>query len=180
MQNVEFKCELREPEVARSVCARLGARVVGIVEQRDTYYRVFDGRLKKRESTGDPTEWIKYHRQDRVTNKVSHFTLYSEEEALERFGARPMPVWLIVEKTREVWMLDHVRIHLDRVKHLGSFLELEALVTRKQHLGEAHRRVNELRLAFGPILGEPIASSYSDLLDQHAATERHGAGRSAE
>lgn len=165
MQNVEFKCELREPDLARSVCARLGAKVVGIFEQRDTYFRVFDGRLKKRETAGEPTEWIKYQRQDRVQNKVSHFTLYTEEEAIERFGARPLPVWVVVEKTREVWMLDHVRIHLDRVKDLGWFLEFEALVTRKQHLGEAQRRVNELRRALGPVLGEPIACSYSDMLE---------------
>lgn len=175
MQNVEFKCELRDLELARTICAGLGASRVAVLEQRDTYFRVFSGRLKRRETRGEPREWIIYHRPDRVSNKVSTFTIYSEEEAIERFGNRPMPEWVVVEKRRDLWILDEVRIHLDEVKGLGRFLEFEALVTRKRHLGEAQRLVTSLRREFAPILGEPIAVSYCDLMSQKKHFDLSGA-----
>ena len=53
MQNVEYKCELRDPELVRGVCARTGATHVGTVRQLDTYFRIPDGRLKKRETEGE-------------------------------------------------------------------------------------------------------------------------------
>jgi adenylate cyclase, class 2 len=167
-RNVEFKAELRDPNLATSIALALGARHVGTLEQTDTYFRVPAGRLKKRETAGETTEWIHYQRADVLGAKLSEFTLFDEEEAAERFGAAPMPVWVVVKKHRELFMLDHVRIHLDAVEHLGNFLELEALVRpgRTRKLCEA--AVTRLRQEFAPALGEPIASSYSDLLAPEA------------
>lgn len=170
MQNFECKYELRDAELCRGVIARLGARHVATVRQTDTYFKVADGRLKRRESPGEPTEWIFYHRQDRIKPRLSHFTIYSEAEALARFGSRPLPVWVIVEKTRELWMKDQVRLHLDDVERLGRFFEIEALVTPRQHVGVAHGLVNDTVRALGPILGEPISLSYSDMLAAESET----------
>lgn len=172
MQNVEYKCELRDPELARSVCARMGAKHFGTLRQTDTYYRVPDGRLKKRETSGEPTEWIFYHRQNRVRAKLSHFTIYSEAEARSRFGERPLPVWVIVEKTRDVWMWGSVRVHLDEVTGLGRFLELEALVTPSQQIGRCHELVAEAIARLGPTLGEAISVSYADLIALEQETAR--------
>ena len=38
-----------------------------------------------------------------------------------------MGAWIEVEKTRQVWLWENVRIHLDHVKGLGQFVELEAV-----------------------------------------------------
>ncbi len=177
MQNVEYKCELRDPDLARAVCRRLGARLVASFRQTDTYFRTAEGRLKKRETPGEPTEWIFYHRPDRTRPKISNFTIYSEREARERYGERAMPVWLIIEKLRELWMWDSVRVHFDEVYGLGRFLEIEALVTPRQHLGRCHRAVRRLVETLGPALGEPISCGYSDLiaLEQDAGQRRQGA-----
>lgn len=164
MQNVEFKFELRDAELARLICARNDARHVGTFEQRDTYYRVGDGRLKKRETAGESAEYIFYHRPNRARAKLSHFTIYSEQEAKARFGERPLPVWLIVNKRREVWMWNGVRIHLDFVEQLGCFFEAEALVMPARHVGECHRLLAEIKEAFAPALGEAVAVGYSDML----------------
>jgi adenylate cyclase class IV len=169
MQNVEFKAELRDPDLAAAVCRSLGATHVATLNQTDTYYRVTEGRLKKRECPGEPPEWIFYAREDRPHPKLSKFTIYSDHEARTRFGERHMPVWLVVKKQRQLYMLGGVRIHLDSVEGLGTFIEFEALVSRNQNVAQRHHDVEKLRQAFGPALGEPIACGYSDLMASEAA-----------
>lgn len=164
MINVEFKAELRDPMLARAAVRAMGALEAGVLEQTDTYFRVADGRLKKRETKGEPTEWVFYDRENRTLPKLSRFTIYDEAAAHERFGARPLPVWLTVKKTRELWLLGAVRIHLDEVDSLGRFLEIEALVSPKQNVGKCHELVAQLRAKLGPALGEPLSGSYSDML----------------
>lgn len=164
MENVEIKAELRDPALARSVCAALGARHIQTMDQTDTYYRVSQGRLKKRETAGEEPEWIYYERADAAAARVSRFTIYNPEQAAQRFGATEPPVWRVVRKRRELWMLGNVRIHLDEVEGLGWFIEFEALVTPGADEGECQRRVQELRRELGPAMGEPVAVGYSDLV----------------
>lgn len=170
MQNIEFKAELRDPELARLKCRALDAQLHGTIEQTDTYYRQADGRLKKRESPGEPTEWIYYDRPDRVTPRMSHYMRYSDEQARTRWGVLPLREWIVVRKVREVWLLDQTRIHLDEVRDLGSFIEFEAMVSREQPLDQCRRMVARLREEFQPALGEAIASGYADLLDSATAS----------
>lgn len=165
MQNVEVKHELREPDLCRSIITRLGARLAATLRQRDTYFRVPDGRLKKREVEGEGAEWIHYHRQNRPQPRLSNFTIYTEQEALARYGQAPLPVWVIVEKSREVWLMGEVRLHIDEVERLGKFFEIEALVTPRQHVGNCRREVDRIVKELGPIvLGEVIPVSYSDMM----------------
>src|SRR6185503_11027994 len=122
------------------------------------------GRLKKRETEGEPAEWISYERPNRVQAKVSEFTIFSEDQARERFGADPLPVWVVVRKRRELWMHGNTRIHLDEVEGLGTFLEFEAMVSRDHTLADCNKALAELRAHFQPALGELIDCSYSDLI----------------
>lgn len=164
VQNVEVKHELRDPALCRAVIVRLGARLGATLRQRDTYFRVTDGRLKRRETEGEETEWILYHRLNRPKATLSHFKIFSEAEAAARYGEKALPEWVVVEKVREVWLMGDVRLHLDEVARLGRFFEIEALVTPKQHVGLARRAVVRVQKELGPILGEAIAVSYSDML----------------
>ena len=168
MQNVEFKAELREPELARAALRRLGAAAVATVQQTDTYFRVASGRLKRRETkyegVDEPVEIIHYERHDRSQPKISKFHIFTEDQAAERFGTLPLPVWVVVEKTREIFMKGGVRIHLDHVEGLGRFIEFEALVSKTQNVARCHEVLAELRAAVAPTLGEAISVSYSDLI----------------
>ncbi|MFG0251307.1 MAG: class IV adenylate cyclase [Phycisphaerales bacterium JB038] len=164
MQNIEFKAELRDMEVARAQCRALGANCMGVLRQRDTYFRLTSGRLKRRETEGEPTEWIFYHRPDRPQARMSHFMMYTEQQALARFGSNPLPTYVVVEKSRELWLLNNVRIHLDEVHRLGRFIEFEALVDKHNDVQTCHDRIADLRESFAPIQGEMIAPSYADLV----------------
>jgi adenylate cyclase class IV len=164
MHNVEFKAEVRDMDLARGICRRAGATFIARLEQVDTYYRVASGRLKRRETRGEATEFIYYERANRTHPKLSHFAIYTEAQAEARFGSEMPPVLVVVSKVRELYMLGRVRVHLDRVEGLGTFLEFEALVSRENTIVDAHAALADLRSAFAPALGEALATSYSDML----------------
>lgn len=164
MQNVECKFELRDPALARVILGAHRATLVDTLRQTDTYFKLADGRLKKRETQGQATEFIFYHRENKPSARLSRFTIYSGAEAAEYFGATEPPVWVVVRKVRELYMLDGVRVHLDEVEGLGNFLEFEALVSPAMNLVKCYEAVERLRQALAPAMGEPMSLSYSDLL----------------
>lgn len=165
MRNVEYKSELRGLALARGICATVGATRIGELRQTDTYYRVPEGKLKRRECPGEPVEYIVYRRADESGPKVSDFEILTEQEFHSRFGIMPLPVRVVVKKSRELWIRGNVRIHLDRVEGLGEFFELEAMVSVGQPEEACREAVAELRRVFGPALGEPISAGYADMLD---------------
>jgi len=196
MQNVEIKAELRDIDLARELLRAIQASKIGVLRQTDTYYRVAEGRFKKREAELDgmrePVEYIHYTRADLARPRLSHFKIYAEEQAREHFGmlaigagadfeasesatapAHPgtLPVWVIVRKVRELWMVGNVRVHLDQVESLGTFIELEALVSTSQHVGKCHEAIAELRAHLSPVMGEFIVSSYADMMAVHIESE---------
>lgn len=171
MRNVEFKAEIRDLEAARLTCDVVGAVRAGTLVQVDTYFRSPEGRLKRRETEGQPPEWIFYRRPDQFGPRLSRYTVLTDGQARIRFGSGTLQAWKVVRKRRELWLLEsrrgpawgQTRIHLDSVEGLGTYLEIEALVTPGRDLPEALDEVLRLREAFAPLLGEPIASSYGEL-----------------
>lgn len=171
MHNVEYKSEVRDMELARTICRGLRAVWIAELRQTDTYYRIPSGRLKKRECVGEPVEYIFYDRPDLLGSKISHYTLYTEPQARARFGTEPLPVWLTVRKVRTLYLIGNVRIHLDEVEGLGRFMELEAVVCPDFNLVKCRVAVSRLVAALRPALGEPIDCSYSDMLAREIACE---------
>lgn len=173
MNNVELKAELRDPALARIIAKAIGASYIATIDQVDTYYRIPSGKLKKREAIGEPVEYIFYERPVKATAKLSQFVIYSEEEALERFGREPLPVWVVVRKKRELYMHGNVRVHFDTVEGLGNFLEFEALVSRDHDIAACTAMVQALREKFAPVVGELIDCGYSDLLARESEEAPH-------
>lgn len=179
MKNLEWKAELRDPNLARLICKKIGASPIGKIRQTDTYYNVSRGRLKKREAIAvergigspEPIEYIFYERPNNTAPKVSDYTIYTHDEVLERFGQAPLPVWLTVTKVRELYLLDSTRIHIDDVHDLGWHFEFEIMMNSKKESDAAPAGAEELKSTFLPALGEPIQSSYADLLEQHIAIQ---------
>ncbi|MEL6329438.1 MAG: CYTH domain-containing protein [Planctomycetota bacterium] len=168
MQSVEFKAELRDAPLARGALPRIGAKLVGKLEQTDTYFRVTSGVLKLRRCSHagepEPPEVIHVERATERQPRVCRFRIYTEAEARERFGQLPLPVRTIVHKQREIWMLGGLRVHLDSVQHAGRFIELEALVSRRQHVGRCHEMIAAARRRLQPALGEPLTAGYAELV----------------
>jgi adenylate cyclase class IV len=166
MQNIEYKAELRDLDAARAQCRQIKAELIGTLRQTDQYFRLTDGRLKRREAPDEPVEWIFYHRRDRARPRMCNYSILSDEQARRRWGTQSLRPWLVVVKTRELWMIENVRIHLDRVDELGTFIEFEAMVSERHDVKECHLAIDHLREMFTPILGEAISVGYSDLMEQ--------------
>ncbi len=174
MRNIEFKAELRDIDLAHAIARRLGAKHIGQRWQTDTYFRLTDARLKRRETEGEAPEYILYTRANDLRARVSEFTIFSEADAFARFGTLGMPPWVTVRKARDVYLLHHTRIHLDQVDRLGRFFELEAMVLPDHNAGRCHREIERLRADFAPVLGEPVSMSYSDLMAAEPALPEAG------
>jgi len=164
MHNVEFKAELRDLALAETICKAMGATHAEVLEQTDTYYKVPSGRLKRREQTGHETEYIFYDRADKAEARLSHYVIYDEVSARQRFACDSLPVLVVVRKKRVVYLIEQIRIHLDTVDHLGTFLELEAVVSRAHNVRDCHEKVQQIRTKLRPALGEMLSTSYSDML----------------
>ena len=79
-------------------------------------------------------------------------------EYLKRF----LDVLTIVNKKRELYLYDNTRIHLDYVKNLGYFLELETKVSKG--LRDAESRFNYVLVLLKLQNKKEIRASYKDLL----------------
>jgi adenylate cyclase class IV len=172
MRNVEFKSELRDLEAARQQCRQIGALHEATLRQTDTYVRMAEGRLKRRETVGAPTEWIYYRRPDGAQARVAEYTILSDEQARIRFGVGTLTPWKVVRKTRELWALGSVRIHLDRIEGVGTFIEFEAVISPRHDVAESRTMVQHLREEFAPILGEALAGSYEALVAELPEPDR--------
>jgi adenylate cyclase class IV len=172
MQNLEFRCELRDPEMAMAALVRAGATPLVTLEIRDTYFRVPSGVFKRREAPDEPVEYVFYDRRDRPGPRLCQFTVYDEAQMRLRFGRSDPPTWRVVEKTRVALMRANVRIKLDEIDGLGQFCTLEAAVSRVHTVARCHEAIGELRHILGPTLGEPVTGTYAGMLD---ALEPHRA-----
>lgn len=166
MRNVELKS--RDPDPARTLelALALGARDEGEIVQRDTYFGGSRARVKLREQTPGDDELISYRRPDDGQARVSEYLRVAVpdaaalREALDAaYGTR-----VVVAKRRRLLLWEDVRIHLDDVEGLGSYMELEALAPTESDLDPAREKVAHLRSALEIDDANLVAGSYSDLL----------------
>lgn len=164
-RNVELKARDPDPARSRAVCAELGAEDRGLLSQRDTYFRAADGRLKLREDGGRAAELIAYRRADLPGERESAYRIVEvpQPEDLRRALAETLGVEVVVAKQRHLFLWENVRIHLDEVEGLGSFIELEAVADPESDLTREQQQVQALRDAFGIAESSLVALSYSDL-----------------
>jgi adenylate cyclase, class 2 len=166
-RNLELKAADPDPPRSLRVCADLGAEDHGVLEQTDTYFEVPTGRLKLRRRPGAATELIAYQRPDTAGQKESRYELVEIDDAdgLERALTMALGVVAVVRKSRRLFLLDGVRIHLDAVEDLGTFIEFEAVAGPDDtDLTRFESRLNSLRGAFAITDDALIPQSYCDLL----------------
>lgn len=164
--NLELKA--RHPDLAAAAAAaeRLGARGPSVQVQADTYFRVPSGRLKLREIDGAPAELIAYDRPDRGGARASAYQLVAvlDPGGLKSALAGALGVRGEVRKRRAIYLWHNVRIHLDDVAGLGTFVEFEAVLAPGEDEAAAHARLEELCRALGVRPDDHLGPSYADLL----------------
>jgi len=73
-----------------------------------------------------------------------------------------------VEKTRLVSLSGRTRVHLDAVKGLVSFLELEVVLQEGQSPAEGHAIARDVMQRLGIQEADLIAAAYADMLMERA------------
>lgn len=164
MTNIELKARCTDFGKLEDCLNQMGAGLAGVFEQADTYFRVPHGRLKLRELGPDEGQLIQYTRQNVQGPKRSDYRIAhtSDPGAIRSILADVLGAWLEVHKTRQIWLWENVRIHLDEVAGLGRFVELEAL-TEEKGLEQSRERIEQLSQSLGIQSAELVAGSYSDL-----------------
>lgn len=162
--NFEFKARLKDESRIRAALKRLRARYVGTDHQLDTYYRVPTGRLKVREGKIE-NALIFYQRTNSARPRRSsiELMLLPRRNALRAILSGALRPQVVVDKRREIFFVGSVKIHLDRVRGLGKFVEVEA-ITRTGRLHHARIQARRIQRLFGIAPADIIARSYSDMV----------------
>jgi len=161
-KNLELKIKVKSHQVLRRKLMDIGADSIGVLNQKDVYYTVPNGLLKLRIEDGKES-LIFYRRDEKGNNRWSDFDFIKfENGGGEKFLKKIFTIETVVEKRRELFYYENTRIHLDNVKSLGNFLELETLVLKGK--AEAKLRFEKIRKLLELEISQQIKKSYRDLL----------------
>lgn len=163
--NVEIKAKCVDHDRARAFLLARGAAHVGTDHQADTYFRVGRGRLKLREGNVE-NALIFYEREDAAGPKESRATLFptGPGSPLKAMLAAALGIEVVVDKRRDIWLIDNVRFHLDTVEGLGAFVEIEAAGEAESAGPDLFTQCNTYRELMGIDEEDLVTVSYSDLL----------------
>jgi adenylate cyclase class IV len=165
-RNIELKAQDTDPSTSLEVCRALGAEDHGTIAQRDTYFEVARGGLKLREEQPGRPHLIQFERASEPQQRESRYRIIevSDSRTLCVALAAAIGIRGVVVKRRRLLLWQSVRIHLDEVEQLGTFVELEAVAPANSDLTHEHRLVAELRDALGITDGRLVALGYAEQL----------------
>lgn len=165
-KNIEIKARCPDVDFVRRAAEKSGARKSEVLVQIDTYFPCATGRLKLREINGTRAELIWYQRANDIDARESNYIVVPTPDPAGLLAALSgaLGVRGRVHKTRELWLYENVRIHLDEVRDLGTFLEFEAVISASVDEKISRERLAILSRALSIRDEDRIARSYSDLL----------------
>ncbi len=167
-QNLEFKAKSSQEknQAIRLLLISMNAQFKGLDHQLDTYFNVSKGRLKLRQGNIE-NNLIYYERSNEAGQKISDVSLVKVEDAkaLRDLLAKSHGVLAVVDKKRDIYFVDHVKIHLDEVSGLGSFLEVEVINSSGQFSEEELKKTcDHFQKIFKVEKPDFVSHSYSDMI----------------
>lgn len=161
-KNLEIKVKLANHRIIKQILIKNKIKLAEVLYQKDIYYKVSAGLLKLRIENENQT-LIFYDRNEKSKNRWSDYHLLDIKGTDgSKYFSRFLDTLAIVEKKRELFLFDNTRIHLDTVKGLGTFLELETRVVNG--LSDAKKRFKFLYDILELKGKEELRTSYLNLL----------------
>lgn len=164
--NIEIKARSTNQDKIRRILEEKNADFKGVDHQIDTYFKIDDGRLKLREGNIE-NSLIHYNRENKEGPKQSDVSLFrfNSDPNLKEILFKSLEVLVVVDKKREIYFIDNVKFHIDNVKDLGTFVEIEAIEseevsTREELLDQCQCYLDLFEIKENDLV--PV--SYSDLL----------------
>lgn len=166
-RNVEIKARVADLPRLRARLAALAAAPPQALEQTDTFFPVPGGRLKLRRERDRAGELILYQRPDRPGPKVSaYLRMHCPDPAhLGAILGRRLGERGVVEKRRELFLVGRARVHLDEVRDLGAYVEIEVVLAAGEPAAQGEREARALLAALEVPDSALEARAYIDLLE---------------
>jgi predicted adenylyl cyclase CyaB len=162
-KNYEIKCRIDDRKKVTEIKKALSKYKHSIEKQTDIYYKTSNGRLKLRIIDDTSGSLIQYNRAEKKNKRISKYTISKTKDfrELDFILKKQFDTLVTVIKKRDVYINKNVRVHLDKVKNLGSYLEIEIIYER---LSDAKKQMQELITKLELDETKFIKESYSDLL----------------
>lgn len=166
--NIEIKAKCNDLQRVEKIILKLGGTYTGEDNQVDTYFNVPNGRLKLREGNIEKA-LIQYKRENIEGPKSSHYQLYKSENLSEIKSvlSEALGQLIVVDKQRKIFYIQNAKIHLDIVKDLGTFLEIEIIERgdkNDKRFSSLQAQCEHYISTFGIEQSELCSTSYSDML----------------
>lgn len=125
--NIEIKAKGFDNDLIRKALIKQNAKFIGKDFQIDTYFKVKEGRLKIRE--GNIENYLIYYLRNENSD-IKKSTVIREDlnklTSIFNVFISNLEILGIVKKVREIYFIENVKIHLDKIENLGEFIEIEA------------------------------------------------------
>jgi predicted adenylyl cyclase CyaB len=159
--NLEIKLKTNSHKDYIKILKSIDTEYCGVLKQKDIYFKVPSGLLKLRIENNKYT-LIKYNRNEKGKRWSNYEILKLEGKNPEKYLTDLFKSETVVMKKRILYLYNNTRIHLDEVKGLGKFIELETLLLSGKK--DAALRFKEMLsiLKIDPV--KQIRTSYKNLI----------------
>jgi predicted adenylyl cyclase CyaB len=167
-RNIEIKASVEHLDGIENKVALIATEDPTTIAQDDTFFRCDSGRLKLRAFSDTEGELIFYRRADENGPKES-FYLCSPTTApatLRESLSLAYGQMGRVQKQRIVYIVGRARVHLDKVKDLGYFIEIEVVLTEEESAESGQSEAYELMEYLGIKPSQLVKGAYVDLINQ--------------
>ncbi|MFZ0531798.1 MAG: class IV adenylate cyclase [Anaerolineales bacterium] len=166
--NIEIKARVHDFKRLQQRAEQLSDTPCQVIPQEDTFFNCPQGRIKLRELSADRGQLVYYLRQDVTAPKHSEYKIFETNDPTilklilaEAFGVRG-----VVSKVRYLYLVGQTRIHLDEVKGLGNFMELEVVLQPGQTDAAGQLIAKNLMQQLGIQEMDLLDTAYMDMMER--------------
>ena len=165
-RNVEIKARVRDVAALLERAAAIADAGPKRIDQDDTFFACAHGRLKLRQFSPERGELIHYFRANSAGPRVSSYNIVptAAPDALRDTLAAAIGTAGRVIKVRQLYLAGQTRIHVDAVKDLGDFVELEVVLRDDQSEDDGVNIAHQLMQSLGIAETDLLDVAYVDLL----------------
>ena len=166
--NIEIKARVHDFRQLQQKAEQLSDTPYQVIPQEDTFFNCPHGRIKLRELSSQHGQLVYYQREDFTGPKHSEYKIFETDNpaGLKEIFSVAFGVRGVVSKIRYLYLVDQTRIHLDEVKGLGQFIELEVVLKPGQSDVEGVAIARDLMQQLGINENDLLDSAYMDLLEK--------------
>ncbi len=166
--NIEIKARVDDCAALRQKAELLSESACQVIPQEDTFFNCPYGRLKLRELGADRGQLVYYQRADKAGPKHSDYHIFetNQPSGLKGILTQAYGVRGVVSKVRYLYIVGQTRIHIDEVRGLGAFMELEVVLQPGQSDEQGEAIANKLMQQLGIDSKDLVEAAYIDLLEK--------------